>query len=134
MCFNTEGDWIAEVIEESEHVADKEIRCIECDEKILIGETFHHTRMVENEESDEYAASFEADTCMNCRAFLAAIEAVEIAEGCHLYEARPNVGQLFDELNSIGIKRSRKYFQSLLAMNPGLRDYAARFWRNLFKG
>ena len=116
MCFYNDADWYASVCDKEEGPASKSTRCDECGRPIAAGEWSLHIYQQEHEECQvcsewgdhydesvikdqckhDYGEVFDYDRCQSCHEILAAIEDVEIKEGCPPHARRPMLCELRD--------------------------------------
>lgn len=157
MCFyNDDYDLKASVVEKTEKVATKPVKCDECSRMIHVGETVHHIYMQEAEECKacdngdcdcierekeccacevpDMGETFDYDRCDECDTFLKAVEAAEIEAGCPPYEARPALQIMKEAIRDGGDLEARKYFKTAARMFPALKQsgYLGRLWNDLF--
>lgn len=162
MCFTNECDWYAAIEEQSDYVVTTPCRCDECGKMIEVGEKTHHIFQQQhetchrceewdcecprNEDGDpvcdekgcqcaepDYGETYTYDRCESCSKFLDAIEAAEIEEGCHKYEARPNLPMNYD-MEGMGSDNAKRYWKKASQMFPELRTsgHLGLLWRRFF--
>lgn len=160
MCFVNEGEWNAEVQDESDTTAATKTRCDECYATIEAGEFVHKIYQQEQErcgtcengfcdcpkdeggdcvggcqcEEPDYGESFDYQRCENCHKFLQSVEAAEIEAGCRIWEARPMLPMMIEDIGNGGIEEARKYFKKARVMFPELvkSRYLGRLWCKMF--
>ena len=114
MCFdNSDYEWVASINETTSGCSPLVARCNECGSKIEAGQWRKHVYQQESEEcyrceeldegetcdEHDYGETFEYDCCEMCEKILRAIEQFELRNGCKVYEARPMLGDLKEEIN-----------------------------------
>lgn len=156
MCFwEGDYDWVATVAEWSEGQANGATRCDECHRDIPEGATVHRLFMQEHEEcrtccdgececpkdedgdcpvcccpDPDFGESQDYGRCEDCHAFLRAVEAAEIEEGCKPHEARPRLTSMVEDIREAGRLWERKrYLKKAVAMFPDRKAYLAWLWR-----
>lgn len=145
MCFyHGDCDWSASVVETDEGPATKRTQCDECREWIEPGQWVRHIHQQEHErcqtcedDSDynrfnfdpdnedckagkhDYGKTFDYDCCERCARLLAAIEAVEEAEGCVGEETRPMLCWMYEQVGDSD-DGWRGYADKHAAIRPGV--------------
>lgn len=117
MCFDhSDCDWYASVQIDSTGTSIRRSTCYECGKRIEMYEWRRFVFMQEHEEcrrceleeldeddepcdQHDYGEVFTYARCEDCDKIIRAIEQFELREGCPVYEARPALGELREELN-----------------------------------
>lgn len=153
MCFYTgDYDWYAQVNETTTQTKGKS-HCVECHRVIVDGEErvclyqrqyeeCHCAKCFDSEEEEssdrcdvtegDYGETYEADWCMDCRGFLDAVQAAELAAGCRPDESQPYVGRLWESIQEAGAREAKKYAKEFLRRHPDRRQWLAARWRWMF--
>lgn len=155
MCFNNDDyDWHAEVMDQSTLTTDKLNHCDECYRDILPGTEFHYVHMRQHEECQlcveeecdcdedqccqcdvpEFGEEQAYSRCIECDKFLQAVQAAEVAEGCPIYDSRPGLNAMEEEMMERGRGDAKKYFVTARKMFPELvgSGYLKYMWNKLF--
>lgn len=147
MCFYSvdDCDWVAEVYESGDRIADKELKCDECFQSVKVGEPcrwvfmqqYEECRRCEWEELEpeavacehhEYGETYDYSCCVRCQRILGVIEAIEKEEGCPERYRQPLLG----ELSTVFWEQSDadKYASRVILEHPELKDH--KFLRLFF--
>lgn len=158
MCFYSEPDWYAEIVEEQDLVAGDVSpgRCDECYRPVAPGSPYHIIRMQEYEtcqgceaceelEGDDWdvlcrgedpnlGETFEYRRCHECHLFLEAVEAAELAAGCRRSDSRPDLTGMVEQIGEGGREEAAKYFRQALRSYPQLRasGYLGWLYKEIF--
>lgn len=155
MCFvNDDYDWLAEVVEQSDHVLLAPIKCDECCRVIEIGETVHHIFMQQYEECHrcyegececeeekccqcslpKFGEMSDYDRCQECDKFLQAVENAELEAGCDRRDSRPPLTEMRSAIGDGGIAEAKRYFKMAKRDFPELAKsgYLGRLWKRMF--
>lgn len=158
MCFNNDdGDWIVGTQETSTVVVEKPTRCRECASVIPYGAEAIAIALYEFDDSgpgcitcdngdcectgnccqcDEPNRGEEYHTvrCLNCNAFLNAVQIAEEEAGCRHDESRPPLDQMQEYIREAGIEEADKYRKVAIREYPWLRDsgYLSWLWSQMF--
>lgn len=144
MCFVHDAEWTAESYADAMIVAPKEFTCDECRRTIPAGSPARSVSMLEHGEcrdceegccgcvdaldEDEdpqdheckcekpnYGEEYEYQSCDDCRKFLEAVKASELAAGCKEYESQPAFEELIEELATMRLYDDEESFQRYIA-------------------
>jgi hypothetical protein len=155
VCFFHDYDWYAELCEETEGPAPAPARCGECRRPIAAGQWRHRVYQQQYEECracgngdcecpgadgtgeccrcpvPSFGETAEYDRCESCDKVLRAVEAVELADGCHHDNARPALCGLSEEaLNRCNNDHADEYAAKAVELFPEVAGHlAALGWR-----
>jgi hypothetical protein len=151
MCFiHDDYDWIAQVMDEGDAPAEKDLRCAECHAAIPAGTVRHWVYLQQHEECDrcfgdrdedcpcpapkdrwggceeckceepDFGEHFDYDRCTNCERFLRAVQEAEEEAGCRSSEARPGLGTMIEDINNGDRDDAKRYWKKARELFPEL--------------
>ena len=144
MCFVYDDyDWCPTDVTQEMLVHDNPdtpLQCCECRKRnILHGDTYEYVEY--KEENNDYSGEEDVDkngpaylneeeyvTCLACYSYREAIHAVEIREGCSIYNSRPAYTDLFEDTRYSD--HYTDYWEECIKANPWMRDVRYKYYED----